>query len=194
MAADRGELWVAGHPIHAVSRRDLAAARRNISFVFQQFNLVRRLSAHRNAVAGRLATTPLWRVVLGHFAAQDRLAAHQALDRVGLADHAHRRVDQLSGGEQQRVAIARALVQGSRVVLADEPIASLDLPRAREVLLLLRSLAREEGLTILSALHQPDLAGRYADRVVAVSDLVEVPRPIARTARAHAIETADLCR
>ena len=163
---DAGEAWVAGHAMHRLKGARLTRARRDIGFVFQQFNLVRRLSALDNALAGRLATTPLWRVLIRRFAPGDRADALAALDRVGLRAYAQQRADRLSGGQQQRVAIARALVEHSRVLLADEPVASLDPQAAASILVLLRALARERGLTVLCSLHQPELARRHADRVV----------------------------
>ncbi len=171
LEADEGEIWVAGHPMHQIRSRELAEARRDIGFVFQQFNLVRRRSARDNAASGRLASTSFWQVALGRFERQDRIEAELALARVGLHDRACLRADRLSGGQQQRVAIARALVQRSSVLLADEPIASLDPDSARGILSLLRSIAHDEGLTVLCSLHQHDLARLYADRVVALDDL-----------------------
>jgi phosphonate transport system ATP-binding protein len=171
LEADRGEIWVAGHGMHRVGAGKLAEARRDIGFIFQQFNLVRQRSARDNVVSGRLASMPLWRVVLGLFDRQDLRAAERALARVGLHDRSRLRADRLSGGQQQRVAIARALVQKSSVLLADEPIASLDPDSARGVLGLLRSVARDDGLTVLCSLHQHELAREYADRVVAIDDL-----------------------
>ena len=173
---DAGRMWVAGHPMHALRGRPLALARRDIGFVFQQFNLVRRLSALDNAAAGRLAAAPLWRVMLRRLPRADRASAHAALARVGLSAQAHQRADRLSGGQQQRVAIARALVQRSRVLLADEPVASLDPEAAAGILVLLREVARDHGLTVLCSLHQPDLAHRYADRVIALHTGALEPR------------------
>ncbi len=167
---DAGELWVAGHPMHGLRGRSLARARRDIGFVFQGFDLVRRLSALDNAVSGRLAATPLWRILLRRPRAVDRGDALAALGRVGLLDHADGRADRLSGGQQQRVAIARALVQRSRVLLADEPVASLDPDTAASVLGLMRDIARQDGLTILCSLHQHELANRFADRVVTMTE------------------------
>jgi len=109
--------------------------------VFQQFNLVRRLSALDNVLAGRLATAPLWRVVMRTFAKDDVERAAEALAAVGLTDHLHQRADTLSGGQQQRVAIARALAQESRILLADEPVASLDPGTAVSILTLMREIA-----------------------------------------------------
>jgi phosphonate transport system ATP-binding protein len=173
LTPEAGEMWVAGHPMHRLAGRDLARARREVGHVFQQFNLVRRLSALDNAVAGRLASAPLWRVIARRFSADDRRAAAAALDRVGLAGRMHQRADRLSGGQQQRVAIARALVQGSRVLLADEPVASLDPETSASVLGLLREISRERGMTVLCSLHQPELAARFADRVISFRSLAQ---------------------
>jgi phosphonate transport system ATP-binding protein len=145
---------------------ELRRARRNIGLVFQQHNLIRRRSALTNVLAGRLAHVPLWRVVAGRFAQADRQGAFAALDRVDLLDFAHRRADSLCGGQQQRVAIARVLAQESRVILADEPVASLDLASAVSVLSLLRDIAHEGGTTVLCSLHQVDFVPGFADRVL----------------------------
>ena len=160
-------------PMHRLERWQLARARRDVGHVFQQFILVRRLSALDNAVAGRLASAPLWRVIARRFSAADRTAAAAALERVGLAGRMEQRADRLSGGQQQRVAIARALVQGSRVLLADEPVASLNPETAASVLGLLREISRERGMTVLCSLHQPELAARFADRVIPFRSLAQ---------------------
>jgi phosphonate transport system ATP-binding protein len=157
LTSEAGEMWVAGHPMHRLEQWQLARARRDVGHGFQQFNLVRRLSALDNAVAGRLPSAPLWRVIARRFSA-DRTAAAAALERVGLAGRMEQRADRLSGGQQQRVAIARALVQGSRVLLAEEPVASLNPETAASVLGLLREISRERGMTVLCSLHQPELA------------------------------------
>ena len=163
---DSGQILVGGHPMHALQGQALAASRRMIGVVFQQFNLIRRRSALENVLAGRLGSAPLWRVATGAFSRADVERAASALDAVGLSRHLHQRADTLSGGQQQRVAIARALAQESRVLLADEPVASLDPETAASVLALMQSLARTRGLAILCALHQPDLARRFADRTL----------------------------
>jgi len=168
---DPGEILAAGHAMHRLHGRALRSARRDIGFVFQQFNLVRRRSAFANVLAGRLAAVPLWRVLAGHFPADDRKAAQAALERVGLAGEAWQRADQLSGGQQQRVAIARALVQRTRILLADEPVASLDPDAAAAVLTLLRDVARENRMTVLCSLHQPALAERFADTIRVLESL-----------------------
>ncbi|ESR24636.1 phosphonate ABC transporter ATP-binding protein [Lutibaculum baratangense] len=165
-APDAGEVRVAGVPLGGLRARDLARVRRRIGVVFQQYNLVRRLSALDNVLAGRLADAAAWRVALGRFSRSDRLLAAAALDRVGLLDHAHQRASTLSGGQQQRVAIARALAQESSVILADEPVASLDPDSAEMVLTLLKQLTAEKGLAICCTLHQHALAERFCDRIL----------------------------
>lgn len=164
--ADAGEVYLGGRPLCGLRGGALAYARRDIGVVFQQFNLIRRRSALANVLAGRLGAAPLWRVASGHFSPDDVTRAEQALDAVGLGAQASQRADTLSGGEQQRVAIARALAQESRVLLADEPVASLDPDTAVSVLSLLQSLARGGKLAVLCTLHQHQLAERFADRIV----------------------------
>ena len=163
---DAGEIHICGRRLHGITGRALAEVRRDIGVVFQQFNLIRRRTALENVLAARLGTTPLWRVALNSFSQADELRALNALDAVGLGDQINQRADTLSGGQQQRVALARALAQESRVLLADEPVASLDPETAISVLSLMRSLAQENGLAILCTLHQPHLADRFADRIV----------------------------
>jgi phosphonate transport system ATP-binding protein len=143
-------------------------ARRRIGFVFQQFNLVGRLSLFTNAALGSLGRIGFWRGLFGLWPAETRTAAMAALVRVGVADFAGQRANTLSGGQQQRGAIARALVQKAEVILADEPVASLDPVSARRVLDTLRDLNRKDGLTVLVTLHQVDYALGYCDRVIAL--------------------------
>jgi phosphonate transport system ATP-binding protein len=167
---DSGQIMAAGHAMHALEGRALSRARQEIGIVFQQFNLVRRRSAFTNVIGGRLPAIPLWRLVLGVYPIEERRAAFAALERVGLLDHWAQRADQLSGGQQQRVAIARAVVQRSRILLADEPVASLDPDTAEDVLRLCRDVSREYCMTVLCSLHQPLLAKRFADRVCVLTD------------------------
>jgi len=169
-APDAGEVRVLGTPLTGLGARDLARVRRRIGVVFQQYNLVRRLSALDNVLAGRLADAAAWRVALWRFSRSDRLLAAAALDRVGLLDYAHRRASTLSGGQQQRVAIARALAQESSVILADEPVASLDPENAEVILTLLKQLAAEKGLAVCCTLHQHALAKRFCDRILELRD------------------------
>lgn len=143
--------------------------RRRIAVVFQQFNLVSRLSALDNVLAGRLGYAPAWRGMIRHFTREDRLFALECLDRVGLLDKALQRADTLSGGQQQRVAIARALCQQPSLIIADEPVASLDPAASAGVLQLLREIARSGGVAVICSLHQVHLARSYSDRIVGLS-------------------------
>ena len=145
---------------------DIRRVRSEVGFVFQQFNLVDRLPVLVNVLVGQLHRMPWWRSLFRIFNAQERAQALDALARVGIADCHAQRASTLSGGQQQRAAIARALVQGAKVVLADEPIASLDQENAQAILALLRDIARERKLSVLCSLHQPDLARLFADRIV----------------------------
>lgn len=143
-------------------------ARRRIGMIFQQFNLVGRLSLFSNVMLGALGRLPGWRGVLGLWPMEDRRRAMAALHRVGVSDYAAQRANTLSGGQQQRGAIARAIVQGAQAILADEPVASLDPVSARKVMELLVELNRRDGLGVIVTLHQVDYALRYCDRVVAL--------------------------
>ncbi len=142
--------------------------RRGIGMVFQQFNLVGRLSVHTNVLLGALGRTPLWRSLSLAFRSEDRRLAFEALERVGIGSTARQRASTLSGGQQQRAAIARALVQKARLLLADEPIASLDPESSRRVMEIMSTLNREEGLTVVVTLHQVDYAVKYCPRTVAL--------------------------
>ena len=145
--------------------------RRHIAVVFQQFNLVSRLSALQNVLAGRLGYAPAWRGWLRRFSSADVLFALECLERVGLLEQAMQRADTLSGGQQQRVAIARALAQRPDVIIADEPVASLDPRIGADILELLRSIchAEADGIAVICSLHQPQFARQYADRVVGMT-------------------------
>ncbi len=152
-----------GRPTEAVRR-----IRRRIGFIFQQFNLVGRLNLYANAALGSLGRVGFWRGLFGRWPAETQEAAMQALARVGVAEQAGQRAGTLSGGQQQRGAIARALVQQARVILADEPVASLDPVSARRVMDILAELNRSDGLTVLVSLHQIGYALKYCKRVVAL--------------------------
>ncbi|MCA3315105.1 MAG: phosphonate ABC transporter ATP-binding protein [Roseomonas sp.] len=168
VAPDTGVVRVLGHDMSALGGQELRLARRDVGLIFQQFNLIGRLSAMDNVLAGRMGHASTLRVMLRRFTHADRQLALAALDRVGLLERAGQRADSLSGGQQQRVAIARVLAQQARLLLADEPVSSLDPQSAENVLGILRSIARETGIAVVCALHQVDLARRYADRVVAL--------------------------
>jgi phosphonate transport system ATP-binding protein len=168
VAPDTGVVRVLGRDMSALGGQELRLARRDVGLIFQQFNLISRLSAMDNVLAGRMGHASTLRVMLRQFTRADRQLALAALDRVGLLERAGQRADSLSGGQQQRVAIARVLAQQARLLLADEPVSSLDPQSAENVLGILRNIARETGIAVVCALHQVDLARRYADRVVAL--------------------------
>jgi len=161
-----GNLTVLDEPVVGLPDNRLRRLRGNIGLIFQNYNLVRRASVARNVLAGRLSTMPTWRTVLGWFPKEDVALAQRCLERVGIADKMWQRADTLSGGQQQRVAIARALAQQPRILLADEPVASLDPPTAHQVMRDLKELSREHNLLTLVNLHFVDMAMEYADRVV----------------------------
>ena len=142
--------------------------RTKLGIVFQQFNLVPRLPVLTNVLIGTLGRLPMWRGTLGLFPRDDKARAMLALARVGIAEQALKRGSQLSGGQQQRAAIARALVQGADVIIADEPIASLDPSSARRVMDTLADLNRRDGITVLVSLHQVEYALGYCPRTIAL--------------------------
>lgn len=147
---------------------DVRRTRSLVGFVFQQFNLVERLPVLTNVLAGRLHHMPLWRSLSKWFTADERRIGLQMLAAVGIAEQAYKRANLLSGGQQQRAAIARALVQGAKVILADEPIASLDPEASRRIMELLAQINREQGVTVLVSLHQVDFALKYCPRTIAL--------------------------
>ena len=165
-----GEVIVDGQTVTAAPDERLREVRSGIGFVFQQFNLLRRLTVLDNVMVGRLAHASRWRSLIGWFDPADVSQARRVLERIGLDTLANRRVDTLSGGQQQRVAIARALVQSPRIMLADEPMASLDPALSRTVMDLLRRINREDGITVIASLHVLGLAQDYAQRIVALWD------------------------
>ena len=144
------------------------ALRARMGVVFQQFNLVPRLSALTNVCLGQLGRMPLFHATFGRFSLEQKRRAMQAMARVGIAEHALKRGCDLSGGQQQRAAIARALTQGAEFIVADEPIASLDPNAARKVMDILADLNSQDGITVLVSLHQVEYALRYCPRTIAL--------------------------
>lgn len=161
-----GAVSVLGHDVDRLRGRGLRSLRSDVGFIFQQFELVPSLTVLENVLTGSLATVRGPRLGLFSYAKSAKLSALEHLDRVGLLDRAYQRADTLSGGQQQRVAIARALMQNPKVLLADEPVASLDPESSEQVMALIREIAADEGLTVLCSLHQVDLAISWADRIV----------------------------
>lgn len=169
---DGGRIEMAGGMVQAHGRlsRDIRRIRSRIGFVHQQFNLVSRLSVMTNVLTGTLGRLPLWRSFMGRFRDADRRLAADALGRVGIAEKAWVRASSLSGGQQQRAAIARTLVQGAEVILADEPIASLDPVSSRRVMETLSDINARDGVTVVVCLHQVDFAIRYCPRTIALKN------------------------
>ena len=143
--------------------------RSQVGFIFQQFNLVSRLSVLENVLIGNLSQISLSRSLFRQFSKKEKTQALVALERVGILEKAYQRASTLSGGQQQRVAIARCLVQGAKIILADEPIASLDPESARKVMELLCQL-NDEGITVITSLHQVQMVRRYFKRAIALRD------------------------
>lgn len=165
-----GKIIFDGVDVTAAKGAEIRKVRRQIGMIFQQFNLVKRSSVLTNVLSGRLGYVSTLPSLLGLWSPEDRARAVASLDQVGLAEKAHVRADSLSGGQQQRVGIARALMQEPKVILADEPVASLDPVLAHSILKYLELLNKERGITVLCSLHFLDLVHRYATRVIALKD------------------------
>lgn len=163
-----GEILVDGTSITRADKRQLREIRRNIGMISQSFNLVKRSTVQRNVLSGRLGYYSTLKSVLGLFTKEDYEHTEQALERVGLLDKLYSRSDELSGGQQQRVSIARAMVQRARIILADEPVASLDPVTTRTVMQDLARINREENVTVVVNIHSVDLAREFSSRVIAL--------------------------
>ncbi|CDK40540.1 Phosphonate ABC transporter ATP-binding protein (TC 3.A.1.9.1) [Halorubrum sp. DM2] len=149
---------------------ELRNARRDIGMVFQEYNLVERLTVMENVLSGRLGYVSNWAALRRNFPPEDVERAYELLDLVGLDDMENKRVDELSGGQRQRVGIARAVVQEPKIVLADEPTSSLDPETSRDVMELLTDIAVERDVPVVINIHEVDLAERYADRILGLHD------------------------
>lgn len=158
---ETGRIEILGQP----ARRD-RTHRRRVGFVFQDFNLIERATVFQNVLWGRLGRINAWLSLLGRFSEADKQAAMQAIIEVNLAEQAGQRADTLSGGQQQRVAVARVLAQEAQIILADEPVSNLDPALADDILALLVEVSQHHGATLLMSLHQPELAQRYAGRII----------------------------
>ncbi len=157
-----------GVDVTELSGEELRHVRRRIGMIFQQFNLVRRSSVLTNVLSGRLGYVNPWRSAVGQFPKKDVEKALSSLKRVGILEQAYKRADELSGGQQQRVGIARALMQDPALILADEPVASLDPATSHSILRYVEALNREDGVTVLCSLHFLSLARAYASRIIAL--------------------------
>ena len=161
-----GEILIDGEDITVAKGRKLRELRRNIAMIFQNFNLVKRASVARNVLAGRVGFYSTFKSTFGLFSKEDKAKAAENLDKVNMLDKYYTRADELSGGQQQRVAIARAMMQSPTVVLADEPIASLDPKTTKMVMDDLKRLNTEMGMTVVVNLHSVPLAMEYATRII----------------------------
>jgi phosphonate transport system ATP-binding protein len=164
-----GEILFRGQDLVKLTRIELRAARRRIGMIFQEFNLVERLSVIENVLCGRLGSVPVWRAWLRRFPDADIARAFELLDAVGLGDFATTRADALSGGQRQRVGIARALMQEPDLLLADEPTSSLDPKTSVEIMELIAQRAGERGIPVIVNIHNVELARRFADRIVGLA-------------------------
>ncbi|MFO7777364.1 MAG: phosphonate ABC transporter ATP-binding protein [Nitriliruptoraceae bacterium] len=165
-----GQLEVGQHRLPGLERRALRALRAEVGMIFQGFNLVKRTTVLNNVLMGRLHHSPTWRTLLGRYRPADIELAMQALERVEIVEKAYIRASNLSGGQQQRVGIARALAQEPSILLADEPVASLDPPTSHAVMRDLKRINRELEITTIVNLHFLDLARAYADRIIGLRD------------------------
>ena len=163
-----GTVTVNGTDVSKLQGKELRKFRRKIGMVFQQFNLVNRTSVINNVLVARVADMSLFRTLFGLYSKEDKLAALEALDKVGILDKAYIRADQLSGGQQQRVALARTLAQNPEIILADEPVAALDPVMADVVMSDFLRINKEMKITVIINIHHVDLALQYADRVIGI--------------------------
>jgi phosphonate transport system ATP-binding protein len=156
--------------ITTLKGKDIRRLRSHIGMIFQSFNIIKRMSVLQNVLTGRVAYNPTWRTVSGIFPEKDKQIALQALDRVDILEKTYNRASDLSGGQMQRVAIARSLAQQAKILLADEPVASLDPITTFEVMEFIRKINLEDKITTIANLHHVDLALKYSDRIVGVRD------------------------
>jgi len=165
-----GRVIFDGIDVTAASARELREVRKRMPMIFQQFNLVKRSSVLTNVLSGRLGYISPWLTAVRRFPRNDIQAALANLERVGIPEQAYKRADELSGGQQQRVGIARALMQGPQLLMADEPVASLDPATANSIFRYLEEINHQEGVTVLCSLHFLSLARRYGSRILALKD------------------------
>ena len=163
-----GELIVNGFDVSQLKGNDLRQFRRKIGMVFQSFNLVKRTTVIKNVLTARVADMPLWKSILGLYTKEDKILALTALDNVGILDKAYKRADTLSGGQAQRVALARCLAQKPDIILADEPVASLDPLTSQQVMEDFVKINKEFNITVVANMHHVDIAKKYANRIIGI--------------------------
>lgn len=162
-----GNIVVDGVSITKAGKKQLREIRRHIGLISQSFNLVKRSTVQKNVLSGRLGYYSTWKSIFGLFTKEDYERTKQALESVGLLDKLHSRSDELSGGQQQRVSIARTLVQQADIILADEPVASLDPITSQKILQDLRKINQEMGKTVIVNIHSVEMAKAFSDRILA---------------------------
>ena len=166
---DEGQIVFDGQDVGRLNKKELRKLRTNIGMIFQHYNLVPRLSVIENVLHGRFGYKTTMQGILGRFSEEEKEHAFFLLEKLGIEEHAYKRCDQLSGGQQQRVGIARSLIQEPKIVLCDEPIASLD-PNASKVIMdHLKSITQELGITCIVNLHQVEIAKDYSDRIIGLN-------------------------
>lgn len=163
-----GQIFINDLEVSSLTGNKLRMARRNIGMIFQSFNLVKRTSVYNNVLAGRVAYHSTFKTVFGLFPKEDKLIALEAIETMGILDKAFIRADQLSGGQQQRVALARALAQKPQIILADEPVASLDPITTVVVMNDFKRINQQMGITVVANMHHVDLALKYATRIIGI--------------------------
>lgn len=165
-----GNIIIDGASITKANKKDLRKIRRNIGMIFQHFNLVKKSSVQKNVISGRLGYYSTFKSMFGIFSKEDYALVNDALGRVGLADKLHSRSDELSGGQQQRVSIARTLVQQASIILADEPVASLDPITTQKIMKDLKKINQELNHTVVINLHSVELAREFSSRIIGLRD------------------------
>ena len=166
-----GELEVNGIPVDSnLKGKKLRKYRRGIGMIFQSYNLIGRTTVIKNVLAARVADIPFLRAIIGWYSAKDKIIALEALNKLGILEKAYTRADQLSGGQQQRVALARTLAQDPKIILADEPVASLDPITATQVMRDFEKVNKEFNITVLANMHHVDMALKFATRVIGIND------------------------
>ena len=163
-----GTIVVDGTDVMSLHGKALRTFRRHIGMIFQSFNLITRTTVIKNVLTAFVPDLPWWRATFGVFTKDEKIAALESLDKVGILDKAYVRADQLSGGQQQRVALARTLAQNPQIILADEPVASLDPVTAKQVMDDFKRINRDMNITVLINIHHVDLALQYAKRVIGI--------------------------
>lgn len=169
-----GDITIDGESIAKANKKELRILRRKIGMIFQNFNLVKRSTVQKNVLSGRLGYYSTFKSVFGLFTKEDYQLTSEALERVNLSDKLHERCDALSGGQQQRVSIARTIVQGASLILADEPVASLDPITSQRVMSDLKAINQKDDVTVLINVHSVEIAREYSSRIIGLRDGVVV--------------------